>query len=164
QPLAQPDEPLASGPGDTGQSTGRATDHKAYWAGFSAALATLLASYESAHTEDEVRLEARRIVSSPSAQAVVLELARGPATGAELARTLELTPGAVSKVFKSLRLAGLARALSSASPDRAGRPSPERGVRKPHVLTSLGMAVADDLVGDDELAAAIHPRPDSGTQ
>ncbi|MCG8419129.1 MAG: winged helix-turn-helix domain-containing protein [Proteobacteria bacterium] len=114
-----------------------------YWAGFAAALGTLLASYEAAHEESDIRATAMRVLANVSAEAVLLELRHGPATGAELASRLGVTPGATSKILKSLRNVGLARVLGGLAGDET---LPERGARKSHVLTSLGSSVAQEIL------------------
>ncbi len=114
-------------------------DHN-YWAGFSAALGTLLAAYEVSFERKDARRVAMEAVTSETSQAVVLALAEQPATSAELARALTVTPGATSKILNALREAGLARILG-------GHPLPERGARKTHALTPMGSWVADSLRG-----------------
>lgn len=118
-----------------------------YWAGFAAALGMLLSAYDAAHTQADAREAALRAVAGDSAQAVLQMLSRGPATGAELSSRLGITPGGISKILKTLRGFGLARALG-------GQPSgeiPERGAPKPHVLTSLGISIASELLADTAL-------------
>ena len=118
-----------------------------YWAGFAAAIGTLLAAYEAAHEHQDARVVALRAISSPAAESVLLALADRPATGAELATRLGLTPGAVSKILKALRDASLARILGGPPENQ---PLPERGAPKPHALTSMGSSLAR------ECSAAAH--------
>ncbi len=118
-----------------------------YWAGFAAALGTMLASYESAHERVDARQAALRAVRSDASRAVVCALACGPATGAELAEQIGITPSATSKILAALRGAGLARILGA-------EPLPKRGARKPHALTPLGSWAADTLIGDGASAMA----------
>ena len=128
-------DPAAADPGPSSE----------YWAGFAAAMGTLLAAYEAAHEGQDARAAALRSIASSSAEAVVTELGHGPATGAELASKLGLTPGATSKILKSLRAAGLARILGG-TPESI----PERGAPKPHVLTSLGSSIARELIAETQ--------------
>lgn len=142
--------PPAPKPGDRDHAT-------AYWSGFAAALGTLLTAYEAAHHDGDAREFARRVVAGASAESVILALAEKPATGAELARELGLTPGATSKILKSLRQAGLARIPGP--PD--GTRIPERGARKIHRLTSLGLSIAEEFAaanhrGEKGLEAAVR--------
>jgi len=115
-------------------------DHN-YRAGFAAALGTLLAAYEVSFERKDARRVAMEAVSSDTSKAVVVALARQPATNAELARAIGVTPGATSKILNALREAGLARILG-------GHPLPERGARKTHALTPMGSWVADTLTGE----------------
>jgi hypothetical protein len=109
-----------------------------YWAGFADALGTLLAAWQAAHERTDARQAALRAVTGDTARGTVQTLARGPATGAEVAAALGVTPGAASKALASLRAAGIARVLG-------GQPYPKRGARKPHALTSLGDWLAGEL-------------------
>jgi DNA-binding MarR family transcriptional regulator len=109
-----------------------------YWSGLAAGLGMLLASYEAAFQLDDARAAALRATGSELARAVVLALAAAPATGIELAERLGVTAGATSKILSSLRGAGVARPLGD-------MPYPKRGARKPHGLTPLGTALADEL-------------------
>ncbi len=123
----------------------------AYWAGFAAAMGMLLASYEAAHEPGDARAAAMRALGSPSAKAVLGALADMPQTGAELAKHLQLTPGAVSKILKSLRGVGLVRVLGGPTESES---IPERGAPKPHALTPLGIGVAGELA-----ASAVAEEP-----
>ena len=109
-----------------------------YWAGFAAALGTLLAAYEVSFERSDARRNALQVVSSDTSKKVVRALAEKPATNAELARRISVTPGATSKILTALREAGMARVLG-------GDNVPERGARKLHTLTPLGSWVADVL-------------------
>jgi hypothetical protein len=111
---------------------------KSYWAGFSAALGTLLASYEAAYERDDAHAAALRAVRSDLSKAVVRLLSEAPRTGAELAAKLAATAGATSKILASLRGVGLVRVVG-------GQPYPKRGAAKPHILTPLGSWVAREL-------------------
>ncbi|HTM19448.1 MAG TPA: MarR family transcriptional regulator, partial [Kofleriaceae bacterium] len=117
---------------------GRGASEQDYWAGFSAGIAMLLAAHQAGAEVGDAREAALRQAASDGARAAILILAGGPATGAELAAQLGLTPGATSKILSTLRGAGLVRPLG-------GHPYPKRGARKPHVLTSLGSWLADEL-------------------
>jgi DNA-binding transcriptional ArsR family regulator len=109
-----------------------------YWAGFAAAMATLIAAERASSEKREQREAALRQLTGETAQAAVELLAEDPMTGAELAARLGVTPGAASKVLAQLRGAGLARTLG-------GEPYPKRGARKPHVLTPLGSWAQGEL-------------------
>jgi len=109
-----------------------------YWAGFAAAMATLIAAERASSEKREQGEAALRSLAGETAQAAVELLAEDPMTGAELAARLGVTPGAASKVLAQLRGAGLARTLG-------GEPYPKRGARKPHVLTPLGSWAQGEL-------------------
>lgn len=130
-----------AGPGERAERGGdRGASGKSghYWAGVAAGLGILLASYEAAFQHVDARAAALRSAGGELARSVVLALAEAPATGVELAERLGVTPGATSKVLASLRASGVARPLG-------GMPYPKRGARKPHGLTPLGSAIADEL-------------------
>lgn len=126
-----------------------------YWAGFAAALGTMLAAYEVSFERSDARRAALQVVSSDTSKKVVRALADNPATNAELARRISVTPGATSKILTALREAGMARVLG-------GDALPERGARKLHALTPLGSWVADVLSsehahdGDIDIRAALE--------
>ncbi len=134
EPLAEVARELAA----RAPHSSRQDAEKSYWAGFAAALGTVVAAYQAAHEQSDARQAALNAASSDSAQAVIAILATHPATGAELAASLGITPGATSKILASLRGAGLVRLSGSQT-------YPKRGARKPHVLTPLGGWVADQL-------------------
>jgi len=108
-----------------------------YWAGYAAAIGTVLAAQRAAAEKVEAREAALRHTAGDNSQACLEILAAGPATGAEIAAHLDITPGAASKILAHLRGAGLVRPLG-------GQPYPKRGARKPHVLTALGSWTADE--------------------
>jgi CRP-like cAMP-binding protein len=120
------------------RSRGAKTDPNDYWAGYAAAIGTLLAAQRAAAEKVEAREAALRHTRGETAQGALEILAARPSTGAEIAAQLGVTPGAASKVLAQLRGAGLARTLG-------GQPYPKRGARKPHVLTPLGSWAADEL-------------------
>jgi DNA-binding transcriptional ArsR family regulator len=139
-------ELAARAPGGDGDPPRDRDAQDQYWAGFSAAMGMVLASYEAEHGNSDARVAAMRAVSRPAARRVLCELAHGPATGAALAGRLQLTRGGVSKILKSLRGVGLAR-LAGGGSDAV---VPERGAPKPHVLTAQGAALAGELVAERE--------------
>jgi DNA-binding transcriptional ArsR family regulator len=153
---------LARGERDAAAEVGRALAGAApegdgYWAGFAAGLGMLLASYEAGFERADARQAALGAASSATARAVIAVLASEPATGAELANHLGVTPGAASKVLSALRGAGLVRVLG-------GAPIPKRGARKPHGLTPLGTWVADELArrGDEDETESVQQLADAG--
>jgi hypothetical protein len=117
---------------------GKGASDQDYWAGFSAGLAMLMAAHQAGAEVGDAREAALRQTATEGARRVILLLGAGPLTGAELAGQLAMTPGATSKILATLRGAGLVRPLG-------GHPYPKRGARKPHVLTSLGSWLADEL-------------------
>jgi hypothetical protein len=123
-------------PGERGGRGG--SKSASYWSGVAAGLGMLLASYEASFQQDDSRAVARRAATSEFARSTVLALADAPATGIELAERIGATPGAMSKILAGLRAVGVARPLG-------GLPYPKRGARKPHGLTPLGTALADEL-------------------
>jgi len=137
-PLADAARSLAANAPRRARSRAAPAEDTAWAAGYAACFGTLLAAYEAAHERVDARDAAVRALSSDVAIGVVRALTEGPATGAELAARLSVTPGATSKILTQLRGAGLARVAG-------GRPYPKRGARKPHVLTSLGSWAADEL-------------------
>lgn len=116
---------------------GRSGSADDYWAGYAAAIGTVLAAQRASAEKVEAREAALRHTAGDNNQACLEVLAAGPATGAELAARLDITPGAASKMLAHLRGAGLVRPLG-------GQPYPKRGARKPHVLTALGSWTADE--------------------
>lgn len=120
------------------RARGAKASEQDYWAGYAAAIATLLAAQRAMSEKNDAREAALRHARSETAQGVLAVLASGPSTGAEVAAQLGITPGAASKVLTTLRGAGLVRTLG-------GQPYPKRGARKPHVLTPLGAWAADEL-------------------
>lgn len=133
---------LARGERDAAAEVARALaraapDDDGYWAGFAAGMGVMVAAYQAALERQDARAAGLAAASSETSRAVLAALAVEPATGAELASRLGVTPGAASKVLTSLRGAGLVRVLG-------GAPIPKRGARKPHALTPLGSWVADE--------------------
>jgi CRP-like cAMP-binding protein len=120
------------------RARGAKASEQEYWAGYAAAIGTLLAAQRATAEKHESRQAALQHAQGETAQGVLAVLATGPATGAEVAAQLGVTPGAASKLLTMLRGAGLVRTLG-------GQPYPKRGARKPHVLTPLGSWAADEL-------------------
>jgi DNA-binding transcriptional ArsR family regulator len=118
------------------------SDEQTYWAGFAAGMGSLMAAFQAAHDRTDARAAAIGATRTEIARSIVATLAVGPATGAELAQQLGVTPSAISKSLTALRNSGVARVLG-------GGPYPKRGARKPHALTSLGSWVADEVAGGE---------------